>query len=42
MRSWTKRETSYKIPGLIIKRGKKRIIVEDTEVGNRITVNFLK
>jgi hypothetical protein len=43
LRSWTKRERAYKIPGVITKRGKKRIILERTQRGgNRISVNFLK
>jgi len=43
LRSWTKRERAYKIPGVKTKRGKKRILLERTQRGgNSISINFLK
>jgi hypothetical protein len=43
LRSWTKRERAYKIPGVKTKRGKKRILLERTQRGgNSIAINFLK
>jgi hypothetical protein len=43
LRSWTKRERAYKIPGVKTKRGKKRILLVRTQRGgNSISINFLK